>query len=209
MKICLVIPTRGLIFARTVRSAILNPELPHDSEVVLVQDLPIPDAHNECIAHALDTDCTHIWFVEDDMEVPPTALTWMKKLAEDGNRYVAVDYDVRPNVSSISWDMGKPLFTGFGCTMFDRTLFEKEFKEPWLTDEYWVSIEQQNPFKYHIVQRDTSKDTYGKYDVYFGVQCREKGIAITVVDGVKCNHLRLKTYERKETNHGLYDIYQI
>lgn len=206
MKVCLVIPTRGVLFARTVRSSILNPELPHDSPVFIVDGLPIPDAHNECIRKALQTDCTHIWFVEEDMEIPPTALAWMMK-ASESHRIVAVDYKVRPDVTTVQYDNYGIIFFGFGCTMFDRRLFEKEFHNPWLTDKFSIRI---NPDGTHEPYRsEPAAGVYGKYDVFFGWQCRQKGIEPMVMSDLLCNHLRLRSWERKETNDGSHEVYEI
>lgn len=206
MKICLVIPTRGVLFARTVHSTILNPELPLNTSIVIVEGLPIPDAHNECIRRALQTDCTHILFVEEDMEVPPTAIAWMMKAAEQ-HRIVLVDYKVRSDVKTIQYDDKGILFFGFGCTMIDRTVFEKEFTDPWLTAKYALSIREGG--KYEPYEIAEGQDVYGKYDVYFGWQCRQKGIAIAVMSDVLCKHLRLQSWERKESNNGVHQVYEI
>lgn len=207
MKVALIIPTRGVLFARTVRSSILNPELPQDSPVILVEGLPIPDAHNEGIRRALATDCTHLWFFEEDMEMPPTGLAFMMKAAES-NPIVVVDYKVRPDVHATQYDTEGVLFFGFGCTMFQREVFEKHFTDPWLVDKYALRVEADS-LTYTPYEIDPKRQVYGKYDVYFGWQCRQKKIQPIVLGSFECKHLRLKTWERKETNNGLQDVYEI
>ena len=210
MKICVCIPTRGVIFARTILSSILNPELPKDSIIIIVEGLPIPDAHNECIRRALATDCTHILFVEEDVEIPTHGIQTMIHAGSRGHRYVAIDYLVRKNITTVQYADGKPWYTGFGCTLFDRKLFEKEFTDPWLTDQYDVMIIKERPLQYKIQKRSQKdKDTYGKYDVYFGTMCKEKGIAISVIPDMICQHLRVSQWERKEVNEGTFDIYTV
>ena len=209
MKLALVIPTRGVIFARTIQSTILSPELPASTTVHIVSGLPIPDAHNECISRALKTDCTHIWFVEEDMEVPVGALTAMIQSAKDGNEYVAIDYPVAKDaLSTIFYDDGKALWTGFGCTMFSRRLFEEV--EPLLTSKYAVNIKQMHPFKYKVIDDSHRLDrVYGHYDIWFGLQMQKKGIPITVIPNTVCKHLRMSSWERKTTNNGVHDIYEV
>lgn len=210
MRISLCIPTRGVIFARTIKCTLLNPELPKDTYSTIVEGLPIPDAHNECIRRSLATDCTHILFVEEDMEIPKGGITEMIRLANEGKQYVCIDYPLLPTLRSCIMrdENGKPIFSGFGCTMFDRKLFD-DMKDPWLTQDYDVMIDSMKPFKYHIQER-TNKDykVYGKYDVYFGALMREKGVPITEVP-MLCNHLRMRSWERKETNNGAHEIYEI
>lgn len=210
MKLALVIPTRGVIFARTIQSTILSPELPSDSTVHIVSGLPIPEAHNECIARALETDCTHILFVEEDMELPKHALTYMMEMARTYD-IVAIDYPLTETQrSTIFYDQGKPLWTGFGCTMFSKRLFDEVLKRPWLTADNIVTIKEFHPFQYEVRNApEYAHKAYGQYDIWFGLQMREKGIPIYVINEYKCNHLRMKSWERKSTNQGTHEIYEV
>ena len=205
MILALCIPTRGVIFARTIKSTILNPQLGKDAHVIIVEGLPIPDSHNECIRRALSTNCTHILFVEEDVEVPPDGIRRMVGTASDGARIVAIDYPIAHGKPTIMYVAGKPYFAGFGCTLFDRTLFEKEFHDPWLTDKYSLGIVSPGKFELH----DAPKERYGKFDIYFGYQCQQLGIQISVIPNLLCKHLRMKTWERKITNVGMHDIYEL
>jgi hypothetical protein len=206
VNITLVIPTRGVIFARTIESSILNKAFTGDT--IIVEGYPIPEAHNECIRRALKTDCTHILFLEEDMVIPEGGLEAMIELAKQGHKYVAIDYKVTPVVNAIQYNGDKPWFTGFGCTLFDRTLFEKEFQDPWLSDEYDILIDQMTPLKYHIEKRKGNQPVYGKYDVLFGSKCHELGLEITVVPDMMCAHLRTDT-KRETTNKNVFAIYEI
>jgi hypothetical protein len=211
MNITLCIPTRGVIFARTIESAILSKELQRDSAVVIVSGQPIPLSHNECISRALQTACTHLWFVEEDMEIPQGVLTQMIKKAEMGFEIVAVDYPMTDTVrTTIFEDNAKTLWSGFGCTLISRRIFEDVLHAPWLSSEHTVYIHKEHPFTYTVKEEPESKDkVYGRYDIWFGLQMKEKGIPIAVIPNVKCNHLRMKSWERKTVNNGAHDIYQI
>lgn len=210
MKLALVIPTRGVIFSRTIQSTILSPELPQGTHVIIVSQKPIPDSHNTCIREALKTDCTHILFVEEDVEIPKTGLKRMIESAEQGNDYVAIDYPIADKWRTTVWvENGIVLWTGFGCTLFNRKIFEEMIKDPWLTDKYELVIHQMKPLKYEIRVRKPNPNNYGMYDIYFGLQLQKLGVKMTVLDGIMCNHLRMRSWERKEFNLGTHDIYQL
>lgn len=208
MKVAVCIPTRGVLYARTIRSTVLNPELPSNTPFIIVEGLPIPDAHNECIRRALRTNATHFLFVEEDMEIPEGGVTKMMEEAYCGHPIVVMDYFVRPNLKTTFSDGDDKIFFGFGCTMFHRSIFEEYFSDPWLTDKYDVMIERQHPFAYSIVE-GKGENRYGKFDVYFGIQLREKGIPFYVIPTMMARHLRLKSWERKEVNNGAHEVYEI
>lgn len=205
MKLSICIPTRGVIFARTVNTIL---HMPKDSSIIIVEGLPIPEAHNECIRQALLTDCTHIWFLEEDMALSDRQIASMIVAAQH-NRFVTMDYHMNTSLNCVQYDQGKPIYTGFGCTMFDRTIFEKEFHDPWLTDAYDIMILGMNPFQYKIEKRSYDRPVYGKYDVYFSIRCMELGIPIHVIPDMLASHLRLASWERKETNKAPHQVYEI
>jgi hypothetical protein len=211
MRLALVIPTRGVIFARTIESSILSPELPRDSHVIIVSGLPIPDAHNKCIERALETDCTHILFIEEDMVIPNGGIPAMIEKAELGFEIVAIDYPLTDSArSTIHYEGEKALWTGFGCTMIARRIFDDVLKKPWLTSDNTVYIESMSPFKYTVKNESERKDkVYGHYDIWFGLQMKKAGIPIKVLSGFKCPHLRMKSWERKTVNAGTHEIYEL
>ena len=142
------------------------------------------------------------------MEIPKSGLTKMITLATLGKRYVAIDYKVTPDINAVMYNGSEPWFTGFGCTLFDRTLFEKEFHDPWLSDEFDVVIDSMKPLKYHVQKHGGTQPVYGKYDVLFGSQCQELGIEVTVVPDMMCSHLRTET-KRELTNNNVFQITEI
>jgi len=212
MKIALCIPTRGVIFARTIVSTILSPRLV-GAHVIIVDGLPIPDSHNECIRRALKTDCTHILFVEEDMVIPDRGLELMIAYANEGQKYVAIDYPITlQGRTTIKYVGSTAMFTGFGCTLLDRRLFtDYDLHDPWLTDEYAFQIEMDNHNVERFIRhkRENNEKTYGMFDIKFGDDMQRNGIKIKVISGIVCPHLRMRTWERKVVNHGVHDIYEL
>jgi len=213
MKICCVIPSRGFIFADTIKSTFLNIELPSDTIFKIITGRPLPDSHNECVKQSLQTDCTHILFVENDISIPQGGITEMIKIIESGARHCAIDYgmviNTNPNGNStIVVEKDKVMWTGFGCTMFDRTIFEKEFSYPYFTDAFQYRIFGSNPLRLH---KEEKKGKYGFLDIHWGLQANERGITLHKVKGYRCKHLRLPEFEqfRKQNNDGLYMIKEI
>ena len=211
MKLSLVIPTRGVIFARTIESTILSVQLPKDTDVIIVSGLPIPDAHNMCIERALDTDCTHILFIEEDMVIPFGGIPAMMQKANEGAEIVAIDYPLTESArSTIHYDNGVALWTGFGCTLISRRIFDEVLQKPWLTSDNTVYIKSMNPFTYVVKNESNRKGrVYGHYDIWFGLQMKEKKIPITVIEGMTCPHLRMKSWERKTVNDGTHEIFEV
>lgn len=199
----MTIPTRGVIFAETVRTAILSPELPKDSHIFIIENKPIPDSHNECVRRALATDATHVLFIEDDMAIPAHAIEWMCAYAREGEQYMAVDYSPKVGAEHTNFiDQKKVWATGLGCTMISRKVFE-QIGDPYFTDTIRVRIDSFHPFQYHKIQQ---KYEYGGFDIYFGIRCNELGIKIKHMEGLRAEHLRMKCLERIEKNDGQYTI---
>ena len=206
MKIAVTIPTRGLLFAETVESTFLNTEFPADTSFHIVTGLPIPDAHNECVRRALETDCTHILFIEDDMKLTLGTISDMiGYVNETGAKYLAVDYPMRENEigHTTVWERGGSIYwTGLGCTLVAREVFEL-IGNPYFTDEYTVKIIKDDPFEYKISKQ---KRPYGGQDIYFGLQLREHGIKLHVLPDRRAVHMRCDNLQKKEINDAQYQI---
>lgn len=212
MKICVTIPTRGIIFADTIRSTFQNEELLPNTIFKIITNRHIPDSHNQCVMGALETNATHILFVEDDMYIPEGVISSFIDKASHGVRYVSIDYgfikdekgigntSVFQNSEGVWW-------TGLGCTLLDLGMFVQEFEYPFFTDEYKVSFTTTEPFQYTITQSD-DKHRYGRFDTYFGIQCMKKNIKKVVIPG-RAIHLRSSNLNRTMDNNGLFDIQRL
>jgi len=209
MKIALVIPTRGVIYARTIKSTILSPELPKDSHIIIVDGLPIPEAHNECVRQALATDCTHIWFVEEDMEIKRGALKLMIYTAEGGEKYVAIDYPLNEQGRTCFKNLsGKLMWTGLGCTLINRKIFD-EMDEPYFTTDYEMHLAGDQVREVKKIDPDRKGEIYGRHDAWFGYQLNQRGVKLVGLNNYICKHLRMRSWERKTVNAGQQEIYEL
>lgn len=196
MRIAVLLPTRGLIFGKTIKSLFENLRS-HRWELITVVGLPIPNAQNELIRRALRTDCSYFWLVEEDVIIPPKTL---KKMLRKDKDVICVDYPVISGWSTIKKENGEIKHCGLGCTLIKREVFE-EIPGP------WFSIDKS-------LDADTGKILdipmkYGGHDIFFGIKLREHGFKIHQLDGVECGHLRCSDLNRREDNDGVYKIYSL
>lgn len=204
MKIALTIPSRGVVFAKTIQTALLSKELPEDTTFHVVDNLPIPLSHNRCIELAIEDGASHIFFVEDDMYIPEGVITTMIHLAEEGRPYVCCDYKMAKDtkINTALESNGIIWWTGFGCTLIDLSIFKKKGK-PYLTADKEVRIDQMRPLKYTILNR---VPPYGTFDILFGIWCRQNQIPLYVVPNKLVGHLRTESLIKQRSNNGMYPI---
>lgn len=210
VKLAVCIPTRGFVFSETIFSTFLNKEIPEGSTFHLAHGMPIPDVFNYLVKEALKTECTHILFVEDDMEIPEGGIKKMIEMINDGSRYVAIDYGLvfNPNEhghTCVKRDKHNTvMYTGTGCTMVEREIFEYElekFVSRWFSTDYQFVYEAY-PEKLKMVK---AKKAYGGHDIYFCYNLRMEGVRLDVVPDMRCKHVRIKNFERKLVNNGTYE----
>ena len=111
---------------------------------------PLAYARNECVKHFLETDNDYIWFVDDDVSLPPDSL---KLLLDAEKRAISGVYTM---IAKDSDGQLKPCWIvakrtpkglvpadgegiesiqacGFGCVLIERSVFE-EVPYPWFED---------------------------------------------------------------------------
>lgn len=193
-KVAVLIPTRGLIYGKTLESLFKSKI---EKEFIIVSGLPIPEAQNEMVRRALETDCSLFLMVEDDTVIPDGAL---EKMIEMNCAMVCVDYPVINGWSTIKKKDGEILHCGLGCTLIKRSVFEK-LEEPWfITDK---SLDADTGEIKDIPMK------YGGHDIFFGIKLREAGYKINQLEGFECEHLRCSDLNRREYNNGTYQIYAL
>jgi hypothetical protein len=147
----------------------------HDIELRLhmVRDSILPRARHDLVLLALDTECTHILFLDSDMRFPKEALV---RLLAHEEPVVGVNYARRrfPITPTAAGETG-PVYlepgadglaavaaAGFGVMLIDLDLF-RQVPAPWFQTGY--------------------APTTGKYvgeDVYFSALIREHGLMVLV-----------------------------
>lgn len=191
-----VLPTRGLIFARTISGILDNIEV---ENLGIVSEEPMPDCFNHGVAWALENGAEYVWMVEEDNELPTGVLEAMVKLKKD---IVTMDYPVAKGASHIKRDKdGTPLYCGVGCTLIHRRVFQA-VGAPWF--ETHILYDQNG--NEQLVPGERLPRSWGGHDVRFFKKAREKGFEITVLEGFKGEHYRALEIPKRELNHGFYTV---
>jgi hypothetical protein len=108
-------------------------------------------ARNELAQLSLDSDCTHIWFVDDDMQFPMNTLNQLLSHDKDvvAANCVTKENPPRPTSKALnskrlyttkhSTGLEEVESTGTGCILIKREVFEG-MKKPWFDFE-WIDAE--------------------------------------------------------------------
>lgn len=201
LKVAVILPSRGLMFSKTAEELLEALRgVPHT--IFFSHRLPIPDCFEKPLKQALKGSYSHIWFVEDDMMLPPFILTDMLKLKQP---VVATDYPVsKLGQGALFKDKeGNVIFSGTGCLLVERWVFDR-LKAPYFrTDIRWV------PTNYGKFMRLTAwphkLQGYGLHDTNFGLKLYKAGIPITEIDTVLGQRKLVKLGEAG-TNDGAHQI---
>ena len=199
MKIGVILPSRGLVFAEVEDSISRNLE-EYDYKVFRSFNLTIPDCQNVLTEKALADGCTHLLFVEEDTVMP---LGGFKSMLLADSDIACIDYAVA-GYSCITRDKNtnEALWCGLGCTLVKREVFDKLEKPYFRSDKLLLLNVWPN-----IQWIDAGEQGYGGQDIYFCIKAREQGFKIKQVKG-ECRHLKLDELGRKEINKGLHQISQ-
>lgn len=231
--IAICVPSRGLIFSRTVECVIKGMQalgkLGIESDYFTSHDLPIPDSHISCVEQVLaNSKVDKILFIEEDnvlfldafmalatSEKPITLLQYNDK---NGSPHGIIHYN---NVGEILWG-------GLGAVCIKREVFEKIGKPYFRIDH-----------RYKIVKKQTAEDgrlivdyeeiepidvwdskqnkfvkrmdpyAYGGLDIDFYTRARKIGYSIAVLPEYKAHHLQLIQLGEAYTNQGVHVIRQV
>lgn len=195
-SIGVIIPSRGLVHSRTIEGVLANLK-GYDYKLYFSHSLPIPDSFNELTDQALKDGHTHLWYVEED--IVPGIDTLNKLLTKDAE-YVAADYFLENGVRTAKIEEGRVRFTGTGCTLIRRNVFDKLPKPYFRTD--MVLVKQGGEEKF----LQDKRPGYGRQDIYLGIQLEKLGIKLHLIDHM-VGHLRIKERGESHSNNGCHDIY--
>lgn len=203
MKVAIILPSRGLIFSETAEEVLRNvKDIPH--KIFFSHGKPIPECFTSPTNRALiDEDVTHLWFVEDDMIIPPNTL---KKMLELDANAVTCDYPTnKEGRGSVFYDRGgRVVFSGTGCLLVKRDVFD-HIKAPFFTDKIrWSMLNYGESIKL-IASKNESGEGYGLHDITFSIKLWKAGIIIKVAP-VKLGQRKLLALGKSGSNNGAHKI---
>ena len=119
---------------------------------------------------------------------------------------VVVDYPVTEDGKGAVFSVkGEVIFSGTGCTLVKREVFD-ELKKPYFrTDICWNIKNYGDLIKLTGVPRGQVKDGYGLHDVNFFISIKQRGIPIHLAD-FKAGQRKLKAWGKAGTNDGAHQI---
>jgi len=189
--IAALLPSRGLVHSRTVE-AVDRELMDTDSKVFYTHDKPIPDCFNILSEKFLDSGADFAWFVEEDVVPPEGALKSLLALLESGKSISFINYPLIKFNNAICYKFfqDEVVWTGMGCTLVKREVFEK-LERPWFKDKHsLVAIMSGSAQRdYRLELRENKDIIYGGQDVYFCSKAFFKGFRIGIVEDLECEHL--------------------
>lgn len=201
MKVAVILPSRGLIFSQTADEILQNLDgVSH--KIFFSHRKPIPECFESPTNRALlDDTITHLWFVEDDMVLPPYTL---KRMIDQMANVVTCDYPVtKDGKGSVFYDNGgNVVFCGTGCMLVKREVFDS-LKAPYFTDKIrWTMLNYGEALKLTGVYASTG---YGTHDITFCIKLWKTGVLVKVLD-IKLAQRKLISLGKAGSNDGAHNI---
>lgn len=196
MNLAVLIPSRGLVFSETI-DEVLREVAPFQYQVFFSHARPIPDCFNEPLDRILDNEFTHVWIVEEDMVLPKGIL---QELINLNAEVATTDYPPTEGTKCIQYDAdGNILYSGTGCILIQREVFELMEKPLFRTDHIYT------PQGKLLGKRDKREKIYGQHDVYFFMQLHRLGVSIKAAS-TECRQRKIVEYGAHEVNDGYHKI---
>ncbi len=205
MRIAVILPSRGLMMSQTADELLQNLQ-GYDYDIYFAHGLPIPLCFERPLRRALKSseDYTHIWFVEDDMKLPESTLESMLVADKD---IVAMDYPVsREGQGSVFYNAeGEVIFTGTGCLLVKREVFDALDKPYFRTDIRWNAVNYGDFIRMTASSiTNPTLEGYGLHDTNFGIKLREAGYSTFIAGTI--GQRKLISLGEAGTNEGAHDI---
>lgn len=202
MIIAVILPSRGLMFSQTAEELLDNLE-GYKYDIFFSHGLPIADCFEKPLKEVLRSpQYTHIWFVEDDMILEKDTLTNM--VMADAP-VVTYDYPVSEDGQGAVFadKAGKIVFTGTGCLLIKREVFNKLSKPYFRTDIKW-GVSNYGTFIRLRANLQPSTENYGLHDVNFGIKLWQAEIPISKVGTT--GQRKLVELGKSGSNNGYHKI---
>lgn len=200
--IAVVLPSRGLIFSQTADEILSNLKgINH--KFFFSHRKPLPACfETPTIKALLDPDITHLWFVEEDMVIPPGTLQAM--IDADANA-ITCDYPItKDGKGAVFYDAGgRVIFCGTGCLLVKKEVFDS-LKTPYFTDKIrWMMYNYGSSVK--LVGLNNDSGGYGLHDITFCIKLWKAGVIIKTLPA-KLAQRRLINLGKAGSNDGAHNI---
>jgi hypothetical protein len=204
-------PTRGVEFAESAQSIERN--LAGFQYVTERSwDKSIPDCFNDVTSALLAQPTDLIWFVEEDVVVPPGAFALLLNEINNGADIAVVNYFLKKQEGVLSVKKDEDdniLWVSLGCTLVKASVFSK-IEYPWFRIGYTGAQRHCGSScikrTWHLVKNDYP---YGGQDCYFSWKAREAGCKIVSVDAVVADHLIIEELGMPDNNVGCHKIKRV
>lgn len=198
MKVGVVIPSRGLIFAQTVKT--LHKALSgYDFSLHLPIGLNIPDCFNVGVLEALDSHCDYIWIVEEDMLLPGLVLDRLFEAEADIALCDYPDKKTGKKFSQFSSDGFE--YSGIGCCLIKAEVFKK-MEYPYFRKALYNLVDDKPVF----VKFREPGDGYGGHDVHFYQEAKRLGFSIEMINEDRVGHMYLEQRGDDQSDFGSHRI---
>lgn len=196
-------PSRGTVFSKMMESVLKNLR-GYKYEVFMQHGISIPNCYNFAMQEALGSDCTHIWFVEEDHVFPEDTLKRMIGMDKD---VVATAYaDRRSQVNLVQYqNNGDVIYCGMGCMLVKREVFNK-LESPYFRTLFIELKKDDNGFIRLIPHENMTSSGYGGQDIYFCTTLVNNGFKINLLPNSKVGHMMLMEPAKDMTNFGKHII---
>lgn len=203
IRIAVILPSRGLMHSKTADELLQNLEgWAHD--IFFAHGLNIPECFEKPLNEALKGDYSHIWIVEDDMILDRDTLSYMFEADVPVATY---DYPVSKEGQGVVFKTkeNKVLFTGTGCLLIKRAVFDKLTKPYFRSDIHWNAVNYGDFIRFTANKIDNPSIVgYGLHDVNFGMKLYQADIPISVIGNT--GQRKLVELGKAGTNEGAHNI---
>lgn len=203
IKIAFCSPSRGMVFSKMMESVLQNLK-GYKYEVFMQHGISIPNCYNFIMEEAILSDCTHIWFVEEDHLFPKNTLKKMLAMNED---VVATAYaDRRSAVNLVQYqNNGDVIYTGMGCMLVKKEVFNR-LELPYFRTVF-IELKKDEKGKITLIPHENMKSPgYGGQDIYFCTSLVNNGIKINLLPNSRVGHMMLMEKGDDMTNSGKHLI---
>ena len=203
MRLAVVLPSRGLVFSRTIAEVLREARgLGCEWELFMAHSRPIPECFNEPIAEGMAWGASHFWLVEEDMALPPGILA---ELVAAEVPVASADYPVKPGVMCVNRDPdGVPRHSGTGCLLATRESLEAT--GPFTTDWWYVVTDGGRTWTRQRISSSARGLIYGMHDIEFGMNLYSRGKPIHIIATTAGQRRIARTATERRNADGWHDI---